>query len=51
MSKKDWDVMRSVGRAIVTITVAHGLRTKQWTEFHTVGVVLWLAGEAGSRLG
>lgn len=48
MSKKDWNVVRDAGRLIATIAVAHGVRTKQWSQLHSLGVLLWLAGETGA---
>jgi len=47
MRKADFMVLRDVGRLMLTGTVAHGLTTRTWREWHAVGLALWLAGEIG----
>lgn len=50
MRKADYAVLRDVGRLILTGTVAHGLTTRTWREWHSLGITLWLAGEIGYAL-
>jgi hypothetical protein len=45
--KADFAVLRDVGRVIVTGTLAHGLTTRSWREWHSVGFALWAIGEIG----
>jgi hypothetical protein len=50
MSKQDWARVRDAGRLIAAAAIAHGVSTKQWSQLHNLGVLLWAAGEAGAQL-
>lgn len=50
MRKADFAVLRDAGRLIMSATVAHGLTTRTWREWHSLGAALWVAGEIGYAL-
>jgi len=45
--KADFAVLRDLGRLILTGTLAHGLTTRSWRDWHSLGLSLWLVGEIG----
>ena len=50
MGKADFLVLRDAGRLVLSVTLAHGLTTRMWREWHSFGLVLWVVGEVGYAL-
>ncbi len=50
MRKSDFLVLRNAGRLILSVTLAHGLSTRSWRDWHSLGLGLWLVGELGYAL-